>query len=67
MLLSITMFEYAHAQAEFEPPSGKGRVVVAVSGALGAGSYQLAAQQVARFGYDVFLVDVNEMMGDDAS
>ena len=67
MLLSLAAFECAHAQTEFEPPSGKGRVVVAVSGASGAGNYQLAAKQVAKFGYDVFLVDGNDLTGDDGT
>ena len=66
-LLAATACAYAQAQTEFEPPSGKGRVVVAVSGSLGAGAYQLAARKLAQFGYDVFLVDGNTMIGDEGA
>lgn len=66
-VLGLVAFTQAQAQMEFEPPSGKGRVVVAVSGALGAGSYQLAARKLAQAGYDVFLVDGNAMMGDEGA
>jgi len=53
----------ARAQAEFAPPQGKGPVVVVVSGQSGAARYQPAARQVAALGYDVFLVDGNDMEG----
>jgi len=53
----------AHAQQEFPPPSGKGPVVVVVSGALGAAHYEPPAQQVASLGYDVVLLDGNDMTG----
>ncbi|MGH8851466.1 MAG: dienelactone hydrolase family protein [Casimicrobiaceae bacterium] len=62
--VGLTALTQAQAQTEFEPPAGRGRVIVAVSGALGAGSYQLAARKLAQFGYDVFLVDGNGMKGD---
>jgi len=46
------------------PPGGKGRAIVAVSGAMGAGAYEPAARKLAGFGYDVFLVDGNSLIGD---
>lgn len=61
MALSSTIF----AQEEFAPPSGKGRAVVAVSGALGARAYQPAAKKLAAMGYDVFLLDGNKLVGDN--
>jgi len=53
----------AHAQTEIPPPSGKGPVVVMVSGQSGAAHYQPKAQQVAALGYDVVLIDGNAMEG----
>lgn len=66
-VLAFAACAHAQAQTEFEPPSEKGRVVVAVSGSLGAGAYQLAARKLAQFGYDVFLVDGNTMIGDEGA
>lgn len=54
----------ALAQTEFTPPSGKGRAVVAVSGAMGTGAYVPAAKKLAAMGYDVFLLNGNDMVGD---
>jgi predicted esterase len=53
----------AIAQVEFTPPSGKGRAVVAVSGAMGAGAYTPAAKELASLGYDVFLLNGNDLVG----
>jgi dienelactone hydrolase len=53
----------AQAQEEIPPPSGKGRVVVVVSGASGASNYEPPAQQIAQMGYDVILLDGNDMKG----
>jgi len=53
----------ARAQTEFPPPSGKGPVVVMVSGQSGAAHYQPKAEQVAALGYDVVLIDGNDMEG----
>src|ERR1700683_3961674 len=53
----------AHAQ-EFTPPGGKGRVIVAVSGSMGAKAYEGPARKLASFGYDVILLDGNNMVGD---
>lgn len=52
------------AQVEFTPPSGKGRAIVAVSGAMGAGAYTPAAKKLASLGYDVFLLNGNDLVGD---
>ena len=55
----------AQAQTEFTPPGGsKGRAIVAVSGAMGARAYEPAARKLASFGYDVFLLDGNKLIGD---
>jgi hypothetical protein len=52
------------AQMEFAPPSGKGRAVVAVSGALGAHAYEPAAKRLAAMGSDVSLLNGNGLVGD---
>ncbi len=57
----------AHAQTEYPPPSGKGRVVVVLSGALGAGHYIAAAKQIAAWGYDVTLLDGNDFRGEQGA
>ncbi|HXN09666.1 MAG TPA: hypothetical protein VN859_00370, partial [Steroidobacteraceae bacterium] len=54
----------ARAQTEFPPPGGKGRAIVAVSGSMGARAYEPAARKLASFGYDVFLLDGNTLVGD---
>jgi dienelactone hydrolase len=54
---------WADAQEEFPPPQGKGPVVVVVSGQMGAAAYRLPAQQIAALGYDVVLLDGNDMIG----
>src|SRR5580692_12983841 len=64
ILLGLAVFANAQAQKEFTPPSGKGRVIVAVSGKLGSGAYEPAAKQLASLGYDVFLYDGNRFVGD---
>lgn len=53
----------ARAQQEIPPPQGKGPVVVVVSGAMGAAHYLAPAQQIAALGYDVVLLDGNDMKG----
>ncbi len=52
------------AAQEFTPPQGKGRGVVVVSGAMGARSYEPAAKRIAAMGYDVLLLNSNDMIGD---
>lgn len=63
-LLGVLAFASAGAQAEFKPPAGKGRAIVAVSGAMGTGTYEPAAKKLAGLGYDVFLYDGNKLVGD---
>jgi dienelactone hydrolase len=48
---------------EFAPPSGKGRLVVVISGQSGSAHYRPVAQQIAALGYDVVLYDGNPMEG----
>jgi dienelactone hydrolase len=54
---------FAQADTEYPPPSGKGPVVVVVSGQLGAAAYVPEAKQIAGLGYDVVLLDGNSMEG----
>jgi alpha-beta hydrolase superfamily lysophospholipase len=49
----------AHAQQEFPPPQGKGRVVVMSSGKSGPEHYAEVAKETAALGYDVVLFDGN--------
>jgi len=56
----------ACAQAEeFVPASGRGRAVVVVSGAFGAGVYRPQARRLALLGYDVHLVDGRDLVGQE--
>jgi dienelactone hydrolase len=55
--------EPTHAQEEFPPPQGKGRVVVVVSGHDGAPPYRSTASQIAQLGYDAVLFDANNLAG----
>jgi dienelactone hydrolase len=64
VILGLTVISTAQAQTEFTPPAGKGRAIVAVSGAMGARAYEPAARKLASFGYDVFLLDGNSLVGD---
>jgi dienelactone hydrolase len=50
----------AAAQEEF-PPQGKGRLVVAVSGASGPEHYRAVSRAIAKLGYDVVLFDGRTM------
>jgi len=49
------------AQSEFEPASGKGRLVVVVSGQTGPHNYTSVARNLAAHGYYAVLVDGNDM------
>lgn len=51
------------AQKEYEPPNGKGRVVVVVSGQTGPGNYADFARDIAEQGYLAVLVDGNDFWG----
>ena len=55
--------ERAHAQQEFPPPQGKGRVVVMASGLKGPDQLAPEARTLAQQGYDVVLFDGNPMEG----
>jgi dipeptidyl aminopeptidase/acylaminoacyl peptidase len=48
------------SQKEFEPPNGKGRVVVVVSGHLGPGAEAYYAKDIAGQGYYTVLVNGND-------
>ncbi len=52
--------ELLSSQSEYEPPNGKGRVVVVVSGQSGLGSYRDVAKDLAEQGYYAVLVDGND-------
>lgn len=53
----------ASAQEEIPPPSGKGRLVLVVSGQSGPGHYREVAGRIAALGYDVVLFDGNALAG----
>ena len=48
------------SQKEYEPPNGKGRVVVVVSGQTGPDNYAYYAKDLAEKGYYAVLVDGND-------
>lgn len=48
------------SQKEFEPPNGKGRVVIVVSGQTGPDNYAYYAKDLAEKGYYAVLVDGND-------
>jgi|ERR1044071_1551099 dienelactone hydrolase len=52
----------AIAQDEFRPASGKGRLVVVLSGHTGPNLYRRACTQLAELGYDVVLFDSNKIV-----
>ncbi len=53
----------ASSQAlEFPPPGGKGPVVVVASGQHGATSFDDLARDIAELGYDVILIDGNDVL-----
>ena len=62
MLLALFAPGLAAAPEEFPPPSGKGRVVVVLSGATGPGNYRAIAGRIAALGYDVVLYDSNTLV-----
>jgi dienelactone hydrolase len=63
VLAILTAASVAHAQQEFPPPQGKGRVVVLASGTSGPAHYTTVAREIAELGYDVVLYDGNQMLG----
>ena len=62
-IIFFSRFTVANAQQEFPPPQGRGPVVVVVSGQSGAANYVPPARQIASLGYDVVLLDGNNMEG----
>ncbi len=54
----------ASAQTEFPPASGKGRVVVMISGQAGDAHYDELAREIAQLGYDTVLLDGNKIRGE---
>jgi dienelactone hydrolase len=63
VLACLAAASAARAQQEFPPPQGKGRVVVLASGTSGPAHYTTIAREIAELGYDVVLVDGNQMEG----
>jgi len=63
MLAAFTAGPGAHAQQEFPPPQGKGRVVVVVSGMSGPAHYATVTREIAQLGYDAVLFDGNAIEG----
>jgi len=57
LIISVTPIAPAHAQKEFPPPDGKGRVVIVLSGVDGPVPYEVVARQIAQLGYDAVLID----------
>lgn len=62
MVLALLAPAFATAQEEIPPPSGKGRVVVVLSGATGPGNYRGIAARIATLGYNVVLYDSNTLV-----
>ncbi len=60
-LVCMTAALVAHAQQEFPPPQGKGRVVVVASGLSGMSHYTTVSREIAALGYDVVLFDGSAM------
>jgi dienelactone hydrolase len=53
------------AQIVYAPPSGRGRVVVGISGASGINKYQFVGTELSKAGYYVVLLDGNEILNQD--
>ena len=63
VLTCLTAASVAHAQQEFPPPQGKGRVVVVASGMTGPEHDTTVSHEIAQLGYDAVLFDGNPMEG----
>lgn len=63
LLATLAVSPLAHAQKEFPPPQGMGRVVVVASGQSGPEHYETVSRAIAQLGYDVVLFDGNSMEG----
>lgn len=62
IVLALLAPGFATAQDEFPPPSGKGRVVVVLSGATGPGNYRGISARIAALGYNAVLYDSNTLV-----
>ncbi len=60
-LVCLAASAWLHAQQEFPPPQGKGRVVVVASGLSGMPHYTTVSREIAALGYDVVLFDGSAM------
>lgn len=54
--------QYGPAQTAFIPPSGRGPVVIMISGASGPANYHIFASELAKIGYYTILIDGNAIM-----
>jgi dienelactone hydrolase len=59
----VTLAGLPAGAEEFAPPSGRGRVVIMLSGQSGTEQYRQIAGIVAGLGYDVLLLDTKALMG----
>jgi dienelactone hydrolase len=53
------------AEIDFPPPSGKGRVVVVISGIDGTSPYQDYAEKIAKLGYYTVLINGKDILSED--
>ena len=60
--LAVSVPTLVMAQDEFHPPSGKGCLVVVLSGHTGPNLYRRACAQLAELGYNVVLFDSNKIV-----
>lgn len=65
LLLIDPAMAQAPAMQMFDPPGGKGRGVLAVSGQSGAKNYAAMAKDIAALGYNVALIDGNDVFKKD--
>jgi dienelactone hydrolase len=57
--------ESGPAEIDLPPPSGKGRVVMIISGTDGTSPYQEYAEKIAKLGYYAVLLNGKEIMSED--
>jgi dienelactone hydrolase len=62
---ALTSGGAADPEIDLPPPSGKGRVVMVLSGIDGAAPYKPYAEQVAKLGYYVVVIDGRQIMSED--
>jgi dienelactone hydrolase len=61
VMVAMFVSTMAVAQEEIPPPTGKGRVVIVLSGVAGSATYRPIATRIASLGYDVMLIDSNSL------